>query len=85
MIPKQSYEVLRSKFRGCLLGSLLGDCLGAPFEGDVISSGDKLVIKNYLDKLLVPDFKGEFLTFSNFEDSFEFFKVLLNSIQMIRQ
>lgn len=57
MIPK-NYEILRKKFRGCLLGSLLGDCLGAPFEGDFITSGDKIVIKNYLDKLEAPDFKG---------------------------
>jgi poly(ADP-ribose) glycohydrolase ARH3 len=26
-------KVLRSKFRGCLLGALLGDALGAEFEG----------------------------------------------------
>ena len=24
---------MRDKFRGCLVGAVLGDCLGAPFEG----------------------------------------------------
>ena len=28
---------MKDKFRGCLVGALLGDCLGAPFEG--LSSG----------------------------------------------
>ena len=23
------------KFRGCLAGGLVGDCLGSPFEGDI--------------------------------------------------
>lgn len=44
-------EMLKSKFRGCLLGSLLGDCLGAPYEGDALSAGAKIVIQNYFDKL----------------------------------
>ncbi|XP_069679686.1 ADP-ribosylhydrolase ARH3-like [Periplaneta americana] len=47
---------LASKFRGCLLGSLLGDCLGAPFEGDVEIS--KSVLQNYFDKLEGPYFKS---------------------------
>ena len=40
--------LLKSKFRGCLLGGLLGDCLGAPFEGD---PGSRVVTQNYFDKL----------------------------------
>lgn len=27
-----SKSVLKSKFRGCLIGALAGDCLGIPFE-----------------------------------------------------
>lgn len=50
--------ILRSKFRGCLLGALLGDCLGAPFEGEAMSSGGKLVLQKYFDKLEGPYFKG---------------------------
>ncbi|KAK9872672.1 hypothetical protein WA026_018806 [Henosepilachna vigintioctopunctata] len=57
-MAKHNYEILKSRFRGCLLGSLLGDCLGAPFEGDEITAGEKTVIKNYLDKLEEPNFKG---------------------------
>lgn len=49
--------LLKSKFRGCMLGTLLGDCLGAPFEGDPITLGSKLVIQRYFDKLDGPHFK----------------------------
>lgn len=57
-MSKIDTNLLQSKFRGSLLGSLLGDCLGAPFEGDMITSGEKLVIQNYFDKLETPDLKG---------------------------
>lgn len=52
-------NVLKSKFRGCLMGCLLGDCLGAPFEGDAWSAGAKLVVQNYFDKLSGPYFQGK--------------------------
>lgn len=41
---------LLSKFRGCMIGSLIGDCLGAPFEGD--SRISKRVLGNYFKNLL---------------------------------
>lgn len=51
--------LLASKFRGCLVGALLGDCLGAPYEAcsedDEIS---KPVLQKYFDKLEGPYFKG---------------------------
>lgn len=48
---------LTSKVRGCLVGALLGDCLGSPYEGDVnISQG---VLQKYFDKLSGPYFKSE--------------------------
>ena len=50
--------LLKSKFRGCLLGSLIGDCLGAPFEGDVMTTGGKLILQKYFDKLEGPYFKA---------------------------
>lgn len=50
--------LLKSKFRGCLLGSLIGDCFGAPFEGDVMTSGGKVVLQKYFDKLEGVNFKG---------------------------
>ena len=33
MAAMTALEILRSKFRGCLLGALFGDALGARFEG----------------------------------------------------
>lgn len=50
--------LLKSKFRGCLLGSLAGDCCGAPFEGDIFTAGSKIVLQNYFDKLEGKYFKG---------------------------
>ncbi|XP_055951051.1 ADP-ribosylhydrolase ARH3-like [Argiope bruennichi] len=41
---------LLSKFRGCMIGSLIGDCLGAPFEGD--SRVSKRILGNYFYNLL---------------------------------
>jgi len=41
-----------SKFRGCLVGGLLGDCLGAPYEGHYGIS--KPGLQNYFDKLEGP-------------------------------
>lgn len=51
--------MLKSKFRASLLGSLLGDCLGAPYEGDEISSGDRIIIQRYFDKLEHEKFIGK--------------------------
>lgn len=50
--------MLKSSFRGCLMGGLLGDCLGAPFEGDPLSAGAKKIVQNYFDKLEEPEIKG---------------------------
>lgn len=49
---------LKSKFQGCLMGALVGDCLGAPFEGDPLSRGAAKIVQNYFDKLEEPDIKG---------------------------
>jgi len=48
--------LLRSKARGCLVGALLGDCLGSPYEGD--NNVSKVVLQNYFDKLSGPYFKS---------------------------
>jgi poly(ADP-ribose) glycohydrolase ARH3 len=45
---------LATKFRGCLVGSLLGDCLGAPYE--LNSRVSKTVLQKYFDKLEEPYF-----------------------------
>lgn len=55
---RKMHSQTRSKFRGCLLGSLMGDCLGAPYEGQQITNGDKIIIKRYFDKMEDPSFRG---------------------------
>ncbi|XP_066248089.1 ADP-ribosylhydrolase ARH3-like [Euwallacea similis] len=62
---KMSADTARKKFRGCLLGSLMGDCLGAPFEGQEISSGDKIIIQRYFDKMENPNFKSPFKKYTD--------------------
>jgi poly(ADP-ribose) glycohydrolase ARH3 len=57
-MSKIDINLLKSKFRGSLLGSLLGDCLGAPYEGDRVTSGDKIIIQKYFDTLEFPELKG---------------------------
>ncbi|XP_053696005.1 ADP-ribosylhydrolase ARH3-like [Sabethes cyaneus] len=57
--------LLKSKFRGSLFGVLVGDCCGAPFEGQLMDSGSKLVLKNYLDKLEGPFFKAPYKKFTD--------------------
>lgn len=41
---------LASRFRGCMLGSLVGDCLGQPFEGEERPIS-KSVLNNYFEKM----------------------------------
>ena len=43
--------VMRSKFHGCLLGALIGDCIGSPFEGE--SQVMKGMLSNFFSKLLI--------------------------------
>lgn len=59
-MAKMDSVLLKSKFRGCLLGALLGDCLGAPFEGDEITAGDRGVLQRNIDKLEGPYFNGKY-------------------------
>lgn len=48
------------KIRGSLLGVLIGDCYGLPFEQEIIlDSGVRLVLRQYFDKLEGPLFKGK--------------------------
>ena len=51
-------EGLSQRFRGCLVGGLLGDCLGAPFEGE--SRPAVAILNKYFQKLEDPGFKGLF-------------------------
>uniref|UniRef100_A0A146L887 ADP-ribosylhydrolase ARH3 n=2 Tax=Lygus hesperus TaxID=30085 RepID=A0A146L887_LYGHE len=56
VVPVLETAVVVNKFRGCLLGSLLGDCLGAPFENE--SKVAKVVLQRYFDKMEDPNFKS---------------------------
>ncbi|CAG9765032.1 unnamed protein product [Ceutorhynchus assimilis] len=62
---KMSPQNIQSKFRGCLVGSLMGDCLGGPYEGDEISSGDRIIIQRYFDKMEDASFKGPFKKYTD--------------------
>lgn len=50
---------LASRFRGCMLGSLIGDCLGQPFEGEERPIS-KSVLNSYFEKLHDSNLKGDF-------------------------
>ncbi|CAH0559462.1 unnamed protein product [Brassicogethes aeneus] len=50
---------MRSKFRGAMLGSLMGDCLGAPYEFCDITPGTKMQIQKYFDDLGDPNLKPQ--------------------------
>nr|XP_023017285.1 poly(ADP-ribose) glycohydrolase ARH3-like [Leptinotarsa decemlineata] len=58
-------SVLQSKFRGSLLGSLIGDCTGSPYEGDTFTNGDKIILQRYFDKLEEPNFKAPFKPYTD--------------------
>lgn len=52
-----------SKFRGSMVGSLLGDCIGTPFEGEYPLS--KNMLANFFKKLSDPHFQVPFFPFSD--------------------
>ncbi|CAD7093144.1 unnamed protein product [Hermetia illucens] len=49
---------LLSKFRGSVLGGLVGDCCGEPYEGQVLTDGDKAILRRSLNQLEGPYFKA---------------------------
>lgn len=54
--------LLRSKFRGSMLGVLIGDCLGSPYETEeLLTNGMKIILQRSFDKLEGPAFKGNTL------------------------
>lgn len=54
--------LLKSKFRGCMLGTLVGDCLGSPFEGE---PGSKVVTQKYFENIDSPYKKCKFLPYNS--------------------
>ena len=53
---------LAAKFRGCLVGGLTGDCLGAPFEGE--KKITQTVLTNFIVKRLEKTDKSQKITFN---------------------
>ncbi|XP_029661700.1 ADP-ribose glycohydrolase ARH3-like [Formica exsecta] len=52
VVSKMDLELLKSKFRGTMLGVLVGDILGSPYEGKkVISARKKIFLQQRLDTL----------------------------------
>ncbi|CAD1469977.1 unnamed protein product, partial [Heterotrigona itama] len=59
-------SLLKSKFRGSMLGALIGDCTGSPYDdGDRLTSGVKLVLQKSFDKLEGPPFKAPVVRFTD--------------------
>jgi len=54
---------LIAKFRGSLLGSLVGDCLGSPFEGEAHIGRTHLT--NYFNQILDPNLKVPFKPYTD--------------------
>lgn len=59
-VVNMNTNLIRSKFRGCMLGALAGNCCGAPFEGETFTTGSKVVLQKYFDTLEGPYFKGNY-------------------------
>lgn len=60
MAMVEAVEVVAGRFRGCLVGALMGDCLGAPFEGEPRNSSS--VLNSYFRRLNDPSLKGKVWT-----------------------
>lgn len=73
---KIGLNMAKSKFRGCLLGVLLGDCLGGQFEGDSFFGSNKQMTQNYFD-LLDSDAK---VPYSNYSDEYGMTKALTKAL-----
>lgn len=58
-------SLLASKFRGVLLGVLVGDCCGLPFEFEGSYAGQSKIIQQNLDKLEGPHFKAPVKQYSD--------------------
>ncbi|XP_011136475.1 poly(ADP-ribose) glycohydrolase ARH3 isoform X1 [Harpegnathos saltator] len=63
---KMELALLRSKFRGSMLGVLVGDCIGSPYEGEeTLTPGMKTVLQQSFDKLERTEFKAPVMQFTD--------------------
>ena len=67
-----------SKFRGCLLGGLIGDCIGSPFEGDKVVGRGALL--SYFNKLLTTDKSSRSLQIYGYTDDTAMMKSVAGSL-----
>ena len=52
-------EILASKFKGCMVGALAGDCLGEPYEQDDWDElPNELQLDHYIQQLEQSKVKG---------------------------
>nr|XP_050845157.1 ADP-ribosylhydrolase ARH3-like isoform X2 [Vespula vulgaris] len=59
-------QLLKSKFRGSMLGVLMGDCLGSPYENEeLLSSGMRNVLQKSFDKLEGSIFKAPVMQYTD--------------------
>ncbi|KZC15068.1 PREDICTED: poly(ADP-ribose) glycohydrolase ARH3-like [Dufourea novaeangliae] len=65
-MAKMDLSLLKSKFRGSLLGALIGDCLGSSYENEeILTTGMKLILQRSFDKLEGPMFKAPVIQFTD--------------------
>lgn len=58
-MAKMDLSLLRSKFRGSMLGVLIGDCLGSPYENEeLLTTGAKMMLQRSVNKLEGPMYRG---------------------------
>ncbi|XP_011704255.1 PREDICTED: poly(ADP-ribose) glycohydrolase ARH3-like [Wasmannia auropunctata] len=57
--------LLKNKFRGTMLGVLVGDCLGSPWEGSTMSGRKKIFLQKTLDKLWDTKFREPVMQYSD--------------------
>ncbi|XP_043792049.1 ADP-ribose glycohydrolase ARH3-like [Apis laboriosa] len=65
-MAKMDLSLLKSKFRGSMLGALIGDCIGSPYDNEgQLTCGTKLVLQKSFDKLEGPIFKAPVMQFTD--------------------
>ncbi|XP_006623712.1 ADP-ribose glycohydrolase ARH3-like [Apis dorsata] len=65
-MAKMDLSLLKSKFRGSMLGALIGDCTGSPYDNEgQLTCGTKLVLQKSFDKLEGPIFKAPVMQFTD--------------------
>ncbi|KAK3885731.1 hypothetical protein Pcinc_010069 [Petrolisthes cinctipes] len=59
----EAVELLVGRFRGSMVGALMGDCLGAPFEAEPRAA--RSVLNSYFKRLSCPDIKVPYKAYTD--------------------